>query len=87
MYRLDNFLSFVLYMLGIFFVFYGIMLFLPFLLLVVGIYVLYYVVKLWWFKRQLRESLYQFEFKEEKKEAKGNVIDAEFEILDEKTHE
>lgn len=66
-----------------FFIFYGFVLFLPFILVIIGGYFLYIYYKAWRLKSYLKRQSYQFDFSEDSKD-QGNVIDAEFEILDEK---
>lgn len=82
-YRSGGLLSFILSILAVFMIFYGFILFLPIILLVIGGYFLYIYYKAWRLKSYLRQQNYQFDFEEEKKE-QSDVIDAEFEILDEK---
>ena len=84
MFRLDAFISWFVSAIVIFFIFYGAMLFLPVLLLIVCGYIIYQFVRFWWLQRILKKSFYSFDISEEKSE-KGKVIDAEFEILNEKT--
>ena len=84
MFRLDAFISWFVSAIVIFFIFYGAMLFLPVLLLIVCGYIIYQFVRFWWLQRTLKKSFYSFDISEEKSE-KDKVIDAEFEILNEKT--
>ena len=84
MFRLDAFISWLVSAIVIFFIFYGMMLFLPVLLLIICGYIIYQFVRFWWLQRVLKKSFYSFDISEEKSE-KGKVIDAEFEILNEKT--
>lgn len=84
MFRLDALISWLVSAIVIFFIFYGTMLFLPILLLIVCGYIIYQFVRFWWLQRALKKNFYSFDIQEEKSE-KGKVIDAEFEILNEKT--
>ncbi len=68
---------------GIFVSFYAVVFVLPLILLVVGAYALYVVIKIWYMKYVLKKEGYVFEFHNHKR-GETRVIDAEFEILDEK---
>ena len=84
LFRLDALISWLVSAIVIFFIFYGTMLFLPILLLIICGYIIYQFVRFWWLQRALKKNFYSFDIQEEKSE-KGKVIDAEFEILNEKT--
>ena len=83
MYFTRNILALLLSFICLFFLFYGFMLFLPFIIIVVGGYVIYILLKSWLLQRKIRKFGCLFD-KMEDEENSGNVIDAEFEILDEK---
>ena len=83
MFRLDAFISWFGSAIVIFFIFYGMMLFLPVLLLIICGYIIYQFVRFWWLQRVLKKNFYSVDISEEKSE-KGKIIDAEFEILNEK---
>jgi len=85
--RLDNLIIWLFLMgivgVGIFISFYVAMFLLPILLLLAVGYGVYILVKAWKLKKTLRENEYTFEIKE-KENKKCDVIDAEFEIINEK---
>lgn len=86
MYRTNGVIQWVVTFISILVVFYLMLLFLPVILLVIGGYMLYIWIKVWLIKRQLKGSYYEFDLAD-KNDDKGKVIDAEFEILDEKNHQ
>ena len=83
MLRIDTFISWLISVVVIFFIFYGMILFLPLLLLIVGGYILYQFIRILWIKYQLNKNMYSIDITNEKS-GNGKIIDAEFEILDEK---
>ena len=85
MYRTNGVIEWIITFISIFAIFYLMLLFLPVILLIIGGYVLYIWVKVWLIKRRLKNTYYQFDIEEEN-QGNGKVIDAEFEILDEKNH-
>ncbi len=68
---------------GVFVSFYAVVFVLPLILLAVGAYALYVVIRIWYMKYVLKKEGYVFEFHNHKR-GENRVIDAEFEILDEK---
>ena len=85
MYQIENVLAWVISVFFIICLFYGMMLFLPLLLLIVGGYILYQFVKVWLWRRAFRKSIHWYDIQEDSESAnKDKIIDAEFEILDEK---
>ena len=85
--RLDNLIIWLFLMgivgVGIFISFYVAMFLLPIVLLLAAGYGVYILVKAWKLKQKLKEREYVFEIKE-KESKKYDVIDAEFEIINEK---
>ena len=85
--RLDNIIIWLFLMgivgVGIFLSFYVAMFLLPILLLLAVGYGVYILIKTLILKKKLRECGYVFEIKE-KENKRGNVVDAEFEIVKEK---
>ena len=85
--RLDNIIIWLFLMgivgVGIFLSFYVAMFLLPIILLVAVGYGVYILAKAWWLNKKLKEQGYVFEIKE-KGRGKSDVIDAEFEIINEK---
>ena len=84
MYRTNDVVQWLITFIAIFAIVYIILLFLPVILAVIGGYMIYVWLKVWWIKRHLPKSYYQFDI-EGKTPDDGKIIDAEFEILDEKT--
>lgn len=85
MYRIENILIWFIWVFIVVCLFYGMMLFLPVFLLIVGGYVLYQLIKVWLWRRAIMKNIYVSSVEEEGESPKnGKIIDAEFEILDEK---
>ena len=87
MYRFENLLAGLLMIgligVGAVFSFYMLIFILPVLLCVGGGYLLYHYIQLWRLKKKFQQSDYFSDFKEEKTKD-DKVIDAEFEIIEEK---
>ena len=85
--RLDNLIIWLFLMgivgVGIFLSFYVAMFLLPIVILLAVGYGVYILIKAWMLKRRIKNQGYVFEIKE-KYSQKCDVIDAEFEIVDEK---
>ncbi len=87
MYRGEDFLRGMLQIISTVFVLwlflYFLLYFLPALLIIGGIYFLYIFIRMWLIKRRLRDFGASLENSEDKY-SKEKIIDAEYEILDEK---
>ena len=87
MYRGEDFLRGMLQIISTVFVLwlflYFLLYFLPALLIIGGIYFLYIFIRMWLIKRRLRDFGVSLENSEDKY-SKEKIIDAEYEILDEK---
>ncbi|MBR1605113.1 MAG: hypothetical protein IJ660_03280 [Alphaproteobacteria bacterium] len=86
MYRTNDILQWLMTIISVFVIFYLMILFLPIILAVVGGYLLYVWLKVRRVKQQLQESSYMFETEQEMTH-EHKIIDAEFEVLDEKNHQ
>ncbi|MBQ8465995.1 MAG: hypothetical protein IJ545_08320 [Alphaproteobacteria bacterium] len=82
-YKSTGLLSLIGAILISFIIFYGFILFLPVILILMGGYFIYVYYKAWRLKSYLQKQSYKFDFEDDARQA-DNIIDAEFEILDEK---
>ena len=83
MLRIDTFISWFISIIVVFLIFYGMMLFLPILLLIIGGCFLYQFIRVWLMKYRMNKRIYSVDISDENS-AGSKIIDAEFEILDEK---
>ena len=83
MYRTNGVVQWIISFCIIFLLFYLFVLFLPLFLLIVGGYMIYVWIKVWLLKKRFNQAFYQFDIEDDNTKD-GPVIDAEFEILDEK---
>ena len=84
----EKILSIVISVVAMISIGYILLMFLPLIFTIGALCAIYAVIRFWLFQYQLKKRGYVFTYDSSKQEDKGNgtIIDAEYEILDEKQH-
>ena len=88
MYQKEKILSTTISVIGLMLAGYILLMFLPLIFTIGALCAIYAVIRFWLFQHQLKKSGYIFTYSSSEQEDKSNgtIIDAEYEIIDEKQH-
>lgn len=86
MYQWDKVSSWLISLITLMCLGYMLLLFLPFILAIGVLFAIYIIIKYWLFCYKVKKKNYNFTYDRDDIKEEGTIIDAEYEILDEKQH-